>query len=236
MARRASAFVQDLDELDALSDLPVPTAERGQLGLEQEGKTVPIERDAIKTVDGVPPEQIVGPSTPLSSEASVDTSPPLQDYSGAGLAQRPHESASSTTPPNAASTAGSEARLPALRTQVRLAPELAAWIAEVAARDEITIGSVIAAAALHPSAPDSPDGGARDSLTRVRRASSAGRNSTVPVTVSFTGAQREVVDVRAARWDCTRTDVVATVVRAAMVFTKKPVALQPTDRGAEEAS
>lgn len=215
MARRASAFVQDLDELDALSELPLPVASPGPHGIGRDGGSAPVAAELTIPADGESPTPAVHPQR--EDNDAIELLPPaLEAITDAPVRSQTGESASLAAPDGAASATSGGVQPAPLRTQVRLTPELAAWIAQVATRDEITTASVITAAALARSAPNKPERGGRDTLIRVRRTSSPGRNPTVPVTVSFTGAQRRVIDGLATRWDCTRTDVVATVVRAAM--------------------
>ena len=230
MARRASAFVQDLDELDALAELPLSSPNSPDPSDTEHGR----DRGSSRVEEGLaPPANVALPTHPAAAadplthaeEVLPQTSPTSADFSLVDGAIGP------TTPNADDEAASTEDRQPPpapLRTQVRLAPELAAWITLVATREEITTGSVITVAALDPAAPAEPDGGGRDDLVRVRRTSSSGSNSAVPVTVSFTGAQRQVIDGLAARWNCTRTAVVATVVRAAMAsVSPHPAAAQP---------
>lgn len=231
MARRASAFVQDLDELDALAELPLsspnsPDPSDTEHGRDR-GSSSPVEQGLAPPSNMALPTHPVEAADPLTpaEEALPQTSP---TSAGSNLVDGPIEPATSDA--DAASTGDQQPQPAPLRTQVRLAPELAAWITLVATREEITTGSVITVAALDPAAPAEPDGGGRDDLVRVRRTSSSGNNSAVPVTVSFTGAQRQVIDGLAARWNCTRTAVVATVVRAAMASVaphRPPAAAQP---------
>jgi len=232
MARRASAFVQDLDELDALSELPLPGSTPSPHGLGRSGGSAPDDAGSTIPVDGVPPTPTVQPGGSDNKAMRLFPSA-LQANTDVKLAPQISESASSAAPDGAGSATSGEPQPAPLRTQVRLAPELATWIAQVATRDEITTASVITAAALAPSAPEEPEGGGRDPLMRVRRTSSPGRNPAVPVTVSFTGAQRRVIDGLATRWDCTRTAVVATVVRAAM--TSAPAQITASQGGSKVA-
>jgi len=235
MARRASAFVQDLDELDALAELPLSSPKSPD----------PFDTDPGRDKGSGPVEQGLAPPSnvallthpaeaaePITHAGKVlpQTSP---TSAGLNFVDGSIEPATPDADADAASTGDQQPQPAPLRTQVRLAPELAAWITLVATREEITTGSVITVAALDPAAPAEPDGGGRDDLVRVRRTSSSGSNSAVPVTVSFTGAQRQVIDGLAARWNCTRTAVVATVVRAAMasVPTQHPDAAQSQGRG-----
>jgi len=237
MARRASAFVQDLDELDALAELPLSSPKSPDPFDTGHGR----DRGSSRFEQGLaPPSNVAWPTHPTEAadpltpakEVSPQTSPTstsLNLVDGAIEPATPDADADADADDEAASTGDQQPQPAPLRTQVRLAPELAAWITLVATREEITTGSVITVAALDPAAPAEPDGGGRDDLVRVRRTSSSGSNSAVPVTVSFTGAQRQVIDGLAARWNCTRTAVVATVVRAAMasVTTQHPAAAQP---------
>jgi len=229
MARRASAFVQDLDELDALAELPLSSPNSPDPSDTEHGR----DRGSSRVEEGLAPlANVALPTHPAAAadplthaeEVLPQTSPTSADFSLVDGAIGP------TTPNADDEAASTEDRQPPpapLRTQVRLAPELAAWITLVATREEITTGSVITVAAL----PAEPDGGGRDELVRVRRTSSSGSNSAVPVTVSFTGAQRQVIDGLAARWNCTRTAVVATVVRAAMAsVSPHPAAAQPQSK------
>jgi len=233
MARRASAFVQDLDELDALAELPLSSPNSPDPSDTEHGR----DRGSSRVEEGLAPlANVALPTHPAAAadplthaeEVLPQTSPTSADFSLVDGAIGP------TTPNADDEAASTEDRQPPpapLRTQVRLAPELAAWITLVATREEITTGSVITVAALDPAAPAEPDGGGRDDLVRVRRTSSSGSNSAVPVTVSFTGAQRQVIDGLAARWNCTRTAVVATVVRAAMAsVSPHPAAAQPQSK------
>jgi len=238
MARRASAFVQDLDELDALAELPLSSPKSPDPFDTEHGR----DRGSSPVEQGLaPPSNVALPTHPTEAadpltpakEVLPQTSPTsagLNLVDGAIEPATPDADADADADDEAASTGDQQPQpQPApLRTQVRLAPELAAWITLVATREEITTGSVITVAALDPAAPAEPDGRGRDDLVRVRRTSSSGSNSAVPVTVSFTGAQRQVIDGLAARWNCTRTAVVATVVRAAMasVTTQHPAAAQ----------
>ena len=238
MARRASAFVQDLDELDALAELPLSSPKSPDPFDTEHGR----DRGSSPVEQGLaPPSNVALPTHPTEAadpltpakEVLPQTSPTcagLNLVDGAIEPATPDADADADADADdeAASTGDQQPQPAPLRTQVRLAPELAAWITLVATREEITTGSVITVAALDPAAPAEPDGGGRDDLVRVRRTSSSGSNSAVPVTVSFTGAQRQVIDGLAARWNCTRTAVVATVVRAAMasVTTQHPAAAQ----------
>ena len=234
MARRASAFVQDLDELDALAELPLSSPKSPDPFDTEHGRdkgSGPVEQGLA------PPSNVALLTHPAEAAEPLThaeklvpqtspTSAGLNLVDGATEPATPDADADADA--EAASTGDQQPQPAPLRTQVRLAPELAAWITLVATREEITTGSVITVAALDPAAPAEPDGGGRDDLVRVRRTSSSGSNPAVPVTVSFTGAQRQVIDGLAARWNCTRTAVVATVVRAAMasVTTQHPDAAQ----------
>jgi len=232
MARRASAFVQDLDELDALAELPLSRPNSPDPSDTEHGRdrgSSPVEQGLAPPSNVALPTHPAEAANPLTPAEKIlpQTSPTsvgLNLVDGAIEPATPDADADA----EAASTGDHQPQPAPLRTQVRLAPELAAWITLVATREEITTGSVITVAALDPAAPAEPDGGGRDDLVRVRRTSSSGSNSAVPVTVSFTGAQRQVIDGLAARWNCTRTAVVATVVRAAMasVATQHHAAVQ----------
>jgi len=234
MARRASAFVQDLDELDALAELPLSSPKPLDPSDTEHGRdrgSSPVEQGLApppKVALPTHPAEAADPLTP-AEKVLPQTSPTSADLN---LVDGAIEPATPDADDVAASTGDQQPQPAPLRTQVRLAPELAAWITLVATREQITTGSVITVAALDPAAPAEPDGGGRDDLVRVRRTSSSGSNSAVPVTVSFTGAQRQVIDGLAARWNCTRTAVVATVVRAAMasVTTPHPAAAQPQSK------
>jgi hypothetical protein len=227
MARRASAFVQDLDELDALAELPLSSPQSPDPSDTEHGR----DRGSSPVEQGLaPPSNVALPTHPAeAADPLTHTEKVLPQTSPTSAGFKLVDGAIEPATPDAASTGDQQPQPAPLRTQVRLAPELAAWITLVATREEITTGSVITVAALDPAAPAEPDGGGRDDLVRVRRTSSSGSNSAVPVTVSFTGAQRQVIDGLAARWNCTRTAVVATVVRAAMasVTTQHPAAAQP---------
>jgi len=236
MTRRASAFVQDLDELDALAELPLSSPSSPDPSDAEHGR----DRGSSPVEQGLaPPFNVALPAHPEAAEPLThaekvlpQTSPTSAGFNLVDGAIEPATADADADADDEGANPGDQQPRPApLRTQVRLAPELAAWITSVATREEITTGSVITVAALDPAAPAEPDGGGRDDLVRVRRTSSSGSNSAVPVTVSFTGAQRQVIDGLAARWNCTRTAVVATVVRAAMtsVTTQHPAAAQSQD-------
>ena len=95
-------------------------------------------------------------------------------------------------------------------TQVRLPPQLAAWLGEEAHRTQKTLSTVVALAAREH----------RDAL-RVRREDPDGldvsrrvASGTVPVTLRLTGAQRQLLDEIAAERAATRSAVVVAALTA----------------------
>ncbi len=180
MARRASAFANDLAELDNLQSLPLPA--------------VP---GAAEVPDGQPPAPSATPSQMPSVTASS---------AGADALPEPTPSDPAEPPPPAPKAVQSGTRA----TQVRLPPQLAAWLGEEAHRTKKTLSTVVALAAReHRDAllvrREDPDG-----LDVSRRVASG----TVPVTLRLTGAQRQLLDDIAADYAATRSAVVVAALTA----------------------
>ncbi len=179
MARRASAFANDLAELDNLQSLPLPA--------------VP---GAAEVPDGQPPAPSATPSQMRSVTAPA---------AGADALPEPTRSDPAEQPP-APKAVQSRTRA----TQVRLPPQLAAWLGEEAHRTKKTLSTVVALAAReHRDAllvrREDPNG-----LDVSRRVASG----TVPVTLRLTGAQRQLLDDIAADHGATRSAVVVAALTA----------------------
>jgi hypothetical protein len=146
--------------------------------------------------DGQPP----APSATPSQMRSVTASP-----AGADALPEPTRSDPAEQPPAPkAVQSGTRA------TQVRLPPQLAAWLGEEAHRTKKTLSTVVALAAReHRDAllvrREDPDG-----LDVSRRVASG----TVPVTLRLTGAQRQLLDDIAADHAATRSAVVVAALTA----------------------
>ena len=180
MARRASAFANDLAELDNLQSLPLPAVPR-----------------AADVPDGQPPAPW---ATPSLMRSVVTASP-----AGADALPEPTPS-DPVEPPSAPKAVQSGTRA----TQVRLPPQLAAWLGEEAHRTKKTLSTVVALAAReHRNSllvrREDPDG-----LDVSRRVASG----TVPVTLRLTGAQRQLLDDIAADHAATRSAVVVAALTA----------------------
>ena len=170
MARRSSAFTDDLAELDKLQTLPLPAA------------------TAVADTADVQPQP--APAVALAAESPAD----------------PEDSAAAmpSAPGSKPVQSGTRA------TQVRLPPQLAAWLGEEAHRTKKTLSTVVALAAReHRDAlqvrREDPDG-----LDVSRRVASG----TVPVTLRLTGAQRQLLDEIAAERAATRSAVVVAALTA----------------------
>lgn len=177
MARRASAFANDLAELDNLQALPLPHA--------------PVAAEE-PDVPGVAPSR-----TPVPVHTGTSAA-------GAVASRAPTTNDTAAAPPAKLAQAGTRA------TQVRLPPQLAAWLGEEAYRTKKTLSTVVALAALQH----------RDSLL-VRHEDSNGldvsrrvASGTVPVTLRLTAAQRQLLDEIAADHTATRSAVVAAALTA----------------------
>lgn len=134
-----------------------------------------------------------------ASSTTVSSSPP-----DAGGQQLP--------PPDApaAAAAPKSAQTGTRATQVRLPPQLAAWLGEEAHRTKKTLSTVVALAALEhrstlPVRHEDPDG-----LDISRRVASG----TVPVTLRLTGSQRQLLDEIAGEYAATRSAVVVAALTA----------------------
>lgn len=178
MARRASAFANDLAELDNLQALPLPHA--------------PVAADV--------PDVPVPPASETPAPLHSVTSP----AAGAEAPQEPTANDAPEPQPAKAAQAGTRA------TQVRLPPQLAAWLGEEAYRTKKTLSTVVALAALEHRDTllvphEDPNG-----LDVSRRVASG----TVPVTLRLTGAQRQLLDEIAADHTATRSAVVAAALTA----------------------
>jgi hypothetical protein len=156
------------------------------------------------------------PSAPEAAEipdvqppAPLETPPQLHSVtSSVAGAEAPRESTADdpAEPPPApkAVKAGTRA------TQVRLPPQLAAWLGEEAHRTKKTLSTVVALAAREHRDTllvrrEDPDG-----LDVSRRVASG----TVPVTLRLTGAQRQLLDEIAADHAATRSAVVVAALTA----------------------
>lgn len=178
MARRASAFANDLAELDNLQALPLPHAPGAA-----EVPDVPVP----------PPSETLAPLHSVTSPAA-----------GAEAPREPTADEATEPPPVKAAQVGTRA------TQVRLPPQLAAWLGEEAYRTKKTLSTVVALAAREH----------RDALL-VRHEDSNGldvsrrvASGTVPVTLRLTGAQRQLLDEIAADHTATRSAVVVAALTA----------------------
>lgn len=172
MARRSSAFTNDLAELDNLQALPLPATT---------------------------PEAAQAPDVPLRSAPSALSSVPATSIDAQDLGQP-------TGPAPASKSIQSGTRA----TQVRLPPQLAAWLGEEAHWTKKTLSTVVALAAQeHRHAlqvrREDPDG-----LDVSRRVASG----TVPVTLRLTGAQRQLLDEIASEHAVTRSAVVLAALTA----------------------
>lgn len=177
MARRASAFANDLAELDNLQALPLPHA--------------PVTAD-VPDVPGPPAVETLALHS-VTSPAAAEGGP-----------QKPTASDAAKPQPAKAPQAGTRA------TQVRLPPQLAAWLGEEAHRTKKTLSTVVALAALEHRdmllvPHEDPNG-----LDVSRRVASG----TVPVTLRLTGAQRQLLDEIAADQTATRSAVVVAALTA----------------------
>lgn len=173
MARRASAFANDLAELDNLQALPLPSAPAAA---------------EVPDVPSPPPSEALAPLHRVKSSAA-----------GAEAPREPTANDAAEPPPVPKPVqAGTRA------TQVRLPPQLAAWLGEEAHRTKKTLSTVVALAAREHRDTllvrhEDPDG-----LDVSRRVASG----TVPVTLRLTGAQRQLLDEIAADHTATRSAVV----------------------------
>ncbi len=181
MARRASAFANDLAELDNLQALPLPHA------------PVTVDVPDSPEVPGLPAGETSALRSVTSSEAAGGQGPE-ESTAGEPVATQP------VTAPQSGTRA----------TQVRLPPQLAAWLGEEAHRTKKTLSTVVALAALEHRATllvrhEDPNG-----LDVSRRVASG----TVPVTLRLTGAQRQLLDEIAAEQTATRSAVVVAALTA----------------------
>lgn len=134
MARRASAFANDLAELDNLQGLPVP--------------------NSTDAPEATPSDSAPEAPPPLSSDPGIPLEPSAQAEGEAG------PSVGSVPEPR---TAPVSVRPGTRATQVRLPPPLAAWLGEEAHRTSKTLSTVVTLAAReHRSAlrvrREDPDG------------------------------------------------------------------------------
>ncbi len=147
--------------------------------------------------------------TPVEPPAPRDSVTSLA--AGAEVPQEPTANDPAETPPvPRAALGGTRA------TQVRLPPQLAAWLGEEAHRTKKTLSTVVALAARqHRDAllvrREDPDG-----LDVSRRVASG----TVPVTLRLTGAQRQLLDEIAADHAATRSAVVVAALTAVATTNK----------------
>lgn len=147
------------------------------------------------------------PTTPEAAEApDAQPHPTPPPHSDPASPAGPEGQAAVMAPAPASTPVQSGTRA----TQVRLPPQLAAWLGEEAHRTKKTLSTVVALAAReHRDAllvrREDPDG-----LDVSRRVASG----TVPVTLRLTGAQRQLLDEIAADNAATRSAVVLAALTA----------------------
>lgn len=227
MARRSSAFDDDLAGLDDLARLPLPAA-------------APIESAADHSPSGTPPvagdgadEQTreAGANAPgeraevrlrsatggrsaqsqfrVAVTSSSDELEPLTQPESASAGLQPDDSTQARLQ---SSSPQSRSRSSTTQTAVRLPIPVAKWLSEQAARQQLTFSSVIVQAVAAHREELAPELQVGDGLLVKRRP----RTHSAPVTLRFTPAQRELVDGLAQTFECTRSALVLAALQAAM--------------------
>ena len=230
MARRSSAFDDDLAGLDELARLPVPSASQppssgaSSVG---EGPDGPVSRDGAARdpaeIDrgearGSRPASADQPLGPTRDAVHADAN--AQDVAGGEVppSRRSVEfddegrtETGSAEPTPSSRTAGASSTT---QTAVRLPLPVTKWLSEQAARQQLTFSSVIAQAVIAHRAELVAELQAGDGLMVKRRP----RTHSAPVTLRFTPAQRDLVDGLAHTLGCTRSALVLAALQAAMAI------------------